>query len=178
SQRKVEREPKVLALLLEQLEVVVAEQRLVEAALGQRRVVLEVTTLHDVLLPRSYQSFGGKLADRLEHPEAWGTRSVAPAQQVLVQERLQHVWIRAGDLLRRLEAAAPGEDAHPPKETLLLRIQEVVAPGDRRPQRLLPRVDATVRPQQIEPLCQTLEQLPGAEDNCTRGRQLERQRQI
>src|SRR5262249_12061728 len=108
-----------------------------------------MATLHVLVLRCLGQSFRGELADRLEHPEARGTSTLAPAQQVLVQERLQHVWIGAGDLLRRLEAAAPREDAHPPKETLLLRIQEVVAPADRRPQRLLSRVDVTARPQEI-----------------------------
>src|SRR5262249_34075378 len=110
-QRKVEREAKILALLLEELKVVVAEQPLVEAAFGQPGIVLDVATLHDLILPSRCQLLGGELANRLEHPEAWDTSTVAPPQEVLIQERLEHVCIGAGDQLGRLEAEAPCEDA-------------------------------------------------------------------
>ncbi len=60
------------------------------------------------------------------------------ADEALVDERLQRVEVRAGDLLRRLERPPPGEDAERAKRALLGRGEQVIAPLDRGPQRALP----------------------------------------
>ena len=97
-------------------------------------------------------------------------RPVTAAKQALVEQRLQHVGVRAGDLLRGLEAAAAGEHAQPPKQCLLVGVKEVVAPGDRRAQRLLPRIHPTSCLEQVEALGEPVEELRRAEDDRARRR--------
>ena len=105
--------------------------------------------------------------------------AVTAAQQALVEQRLQHVGVRAGDLLRGLEAAGSlGEHAQPPKQRLLVAVKEVVAPGDRRAQRLLPRIHPTSCLEQVEALGEPVEELRRAEYDRARRRKLERQRQV
>src|SRR5438067_6692921 len=115
------------------------------------------------------------LADRLQHPEAV---ALADANQALVDERLERVKICVADCFRRLERAAAREDGEPSEELLLVLGQQLVAPLDRRAQRLLARVDGAAGLEQIQPLREPLDELFGREDSDARRRQLERERQV
>src|SRR5262245_45405462 len=88
---------------------------------------------HAGLLAASCEPFACVFTDRLEHPEAL----VRVPDEALVDQRLQRVEFGACDLLRRLERAAAAEDGQAGEELMLLRAQQIVAPLDRRAQRLL-----------------------------------------
>jgi hypothetical protein len=59
------------------------------------------------------------------------------ADKALVDERGERVEVGSADFLRRLERAAAREDGQPREEPLLVFVQQIVAPLDRRPQRRL-----------------------------------------
>ena len=82
------------------------------------------------------------------------------AEQALVDERAERVELGFADLLGGLERAAAGEDGQAGEELLLGLVEQVVAPGDRRPQRLLAlRGVARAAGQQRQPVLEPLEQL-------------------
>ena len=64
------------------------------------------------------------------------------------------------------------------RTALLLLGEQVVAPLDRRPQRLLAWVDAAAGLEQVEPLPEPLEELLGGGNSDTCRRQLEREREL
>ena len=80
-------------------------------------------------------------------------------------------------MLCGLEGAAAGEDGQASEQPLLVLVQEIVAPGDRRPQGLLAcfRVAATF--EQVEALGEALDDLLGREDARSCSCQLDRKRQ-
>ena len=96
----------------------------------------------------SLEPLGRVLPDRLEHPETLPL----PAEQALVDQRLERVDVGVADLLGRLERAAAAEDRQAFEQEPLLFVEEVVAPFDRRPQGLLAGVDPATGLQQVEPL--------------------------
>ena len=59
-----------------------------------------------------------------------------------------------------------------------MRVEQVVAPLDRRAQRLLARVDAAARLEQVEPAREAVEQLLGREHADARRGELEREREL
>ena len=126
--------------------------------LEQREVVVGVAAGERIGLAGLLQPFTRVLADRLQHPVAL----VREAEQALLDERLQRVEVGAADLLGGLQRAAAGEDGERAEETLLLLREQVVAPVDRRPQRLLSRVGVPAALQQVEPLGEALEDLRAA----------------
>jgi hypothetical protein len=77
----------------------------------------------------------GVLADRLKHPVALGRE----AEEALLDERLESVEVGSADVLGRVQRAAPYEDGKRSQYALLFLREEFVAPGDRRPECLLPR---------------------------------------
>src|SRR5438874_12489648 len=111
------------------------------------------------------------LADRLKHPEAL----IRVPEKALVHERLQRVEIGVRDPLGRLEGAAAAEDGKAGEQPLLVFREEVVAPIDRRAQRLLARPGVASCLEQIEPLRKTLEDLGRGEDARAGRGQLERE---
>ena len=117
---------------------------------------------------------GGVLPDRLQHPEAL----VGEAEEALLDERLQRVEIGSCDLLRRVQRAAAREDRERSEETLLFLRQEVVAPSDRRPERLLSRLGVPAAFQQVESLGEALQDLCGRECLRAGGGKLYREREI
>ena len=74
-----------------------------------------------------------KLTDCLQHPVALA----GAAEEALVDERGDCVDVGTADRLGGLERAAAGENGEAGEQVLLLRRQQIVAPGDRRPQRSL-----------------------------------------
>jgi len=105
--------------------------------------------------PALLELLGRVLPDRLQHPEP----IFLPAQQALVDERLERVQVRFADVLCGLEGAAAAEDRAALEQEPLVLVEEVVAPPDRRPQRLLAGVDSAAGLQQVEPLREPVEQL-------------------
>ena len=99
-------------------------------------------------------------------------------EQALVDERLQRVEVCVHDLLGGLERAAAAEDGQPGEEPLLVCREQVVRPGDRRPQRLLARVGVAAGPEQVQSLRDPLDDLCGCEHPDPGGGELERQRQV
>jgi hypothetical protein len=138
--------------------------------LAQRDVVLGVPAAHGVSLAATLQQLASVLADRLQHPEAL----LGVPEQAFVDERLQSVEVCVHDLLGRLERATAPEDGHPGVEPLLVRREQVVRPGDRRPQRLLARVGVATCAEQVQPLRDPLEDLRGCEHADAGGGELER----
>ena len=116
----------------------------------------------------------GVLADRLEQPVPLARQ----AEQALLEQRLERVQVGVADGLGSLEDAAVGEDGEPAEEPSLVVGEEVVRPGDRRPQRLLPRVRVAEASQQVEALAEPLEDLRRRERPRTRGGELDRERQV
>ena len=74
------------------------------------------------------------------------------------------------------EAAA--EDRHAFEQTPLLLIEEVVAPFDRRAQRLLPGINPAAGLQQVEPLGEPVEKLIGREGGDASGGELKGKRKV
>src|SRR5438477_2971945 len=116
----------------------------------------------------------GELPHGLEHRESFAL----PADQALVNERLELVDVRIADLFGGLERAAPVEGRETFEQPLLVRLKEVVAPCDGRPQSLLPRIDPAPGLEEVQSFGESGEQLPGRQDPDPRGRQLQRQRQV
>ncbi len=85
--------------------------------------------------------------------------------------------ILGADVLRRLQPEASGEHRQAPQERLLALVEQVVAPGQRRPQRLLAgHGRAAPRREQVERVVEALDDLLGGEGAHPRRRQLDRQR--
>ena len=114
------------------------------------------------------------LPDRVEHPQA----TAAPAaDEVLDDERLESVEIGVADRLSRLEREASPEDRELPEELLLLRLEQLVAPLDRRAQRSLPgRRVARARREQRQPPVEAREQLVGIQQRDPCRCELDRER--
>ena len=122
----------------------------------------------------SLEPLGCVLPDRLEHPE---TLPLSP-EQALVDQRLERVDVRFADLLGRLERAAAAEDRQAFEQEPLLLAEEVVAPFDRRAQRLLAGIDPAAGLEQVEPFGETVEQLLGGKHGDAGGRELEGEREV
>ena len=105
-------------------------------------------------------------------------RSPVPLDEALGDERGERVQLGAADLLGRLEREAAGEGAEPREELFLAVVEEVVAPGERVAQRLLPRGKvACAAGQKLQALAEPLQHRFGREQRDPRRRQLERERQ-
>ena len=142
--------------------------------LEQREVVVGVTAGERIGLAGLVQPFARILADRLEHPVALGRE----AEQALLDQRLQRVDVGAADLLGGVQGAAAGEDREGADDALLFLGEQVVAPVDRRPQRLLPRVGVAATLEQVEALREALEDLSRRERLGARGGELDGERQL
>ena len=109
-------------------------------ALGQRQEVLGMATSQRLELAGPGELFEAEFTNRLEHAQAQLTVGGAHrSQQVLGHQRIDQVEDLAlvADGCRRLEAAAADEDRQAAKQRLLVRLEQVVAPGDGVAQRLL-----------------------------------------
>src|SRR6187402_1444084 len=114
------------------------------------------------------QQLARVLADRLQHDEA----SAAQAEEALVDERLRELRAGARDVLDRLEGRPSAEDREPAEELLLVRIEELVAPCDRRTEGPL-SLREVPRPgdEQRKPVVEPLEERGGLEYLHARGRE-------
>ena len=121
------------------------------------------------LLAALCQTLPRKLADGLQHAEPWLALRLLLhplPQQVLIHQRLDPIEDihlqrlegtrgRVTDRLGRFQCAAPHKDRQPPEQRLLSRLQQVVAPGDGAPQRLMPLLQVPRPPvEQLQPVLQ------------------------
>src|SRR4051794_17190784 len=111
-----------------------------------------------------FEPLDGVLANRLEHPEA----ALGVPDEALLDQRLERVQVGPGDIFGGLDRAAAGEDAERGEEPLLVGRQEVVAPGDRRAERLLARVGVAAAAEEVETLRQPLQDLSRRENRRAR----------
>ena len=124
------------------------------------------------------------LADHLQQPVARLAGILARHHQRLVDQMRQQVHdllagkaAVAADLLGSVKAEAPREHTEAPQQPGLGRLQEPVAPVQRRLQRLLPRLERSpLVAQQPEGRHQAPRDLGGRQRACTRSRQLDRKR--
>ena len=109
-----------------------------------------------ICLARLLQLVAGVFADRLEHVEARLTvRVVPPDEQILLDERLDQIERAVANGLDHVESGTAGEHGEPREEPLLVWLEQLVAPVDRRSKRLLAVGNVTrASGQQIEPLVQ------------------------
>ena len=99
------------------------------------------------------------------------------AEQALVEEGGERVEIRVADGLRRLERAAAAEHAEPREQLLLGVVEQVVRPGDRRPERRVALLGVPGSLQRVEPVGEAVEERLGREQLRPGGGELERERQ-
>jgi hypothetical protein len=123
---------------------------------------------------RLLEALDREVADGLEHREA----RVAPAQQVVVDERADALQRDVAHALRGLQRAAADEDAEPGEGEALVRPEQVVAPADRRGERALAR-RRVARPgvEELRLPFQPLEDLRRGEQLRTGRGELDRERQ-
>ena len=157
SRQAVERNADVVMLSLERVEPLPRDGGMRLDLPGEREVVLRVPPMQVMRFAHGVEPLGRVLADRLEHPVARPSLRLALPQQALVEQRLERVWVGAGDLLRGLVRAAAGEDGEASEEALLLFCEQVIRPLDRRPQGLLARIGVAPALEQIETLREALE---------------------
>jgi hypothetical protein len=153
--------------------------RLAARRLGERGEVLRVAHSHGVRLAARLELLDRVLPHGLEHREADG----AGAPEVLVEQALGHERrnLRPAGVAhcgRAVDAAAAREHGQPCEQHLLVRLQELVAPVDRRAER--PVADGEVAcavAGELQPSGEELEHLGRGvlTDPC--GRELDRKRE-
>ncbi len=149
----------------------------VEAArvrlLGEPAEELGVSPTEIVRLAGFVELLACVLANRLEHEEAVVADGLEQAQ---VDERGESIELGVADLLRGGERGAAREDGESGEELLACRVEEVVAPLDRRAERALAlRRVAGAAGQQGKSRVEALEEGVHAEQLRARRRQLDRQ---
>ena len=112
-----------------------------EGVVHELEEVVEMPAVDVVGLTRRLELRERVFADRLEHAEARFPRGRGSGRdQAGIQERLEgrrHVEVVPGDRLDSVERDSSSEGSQHPEDLLRIRIQQVVAPVDRRAQRAL-----------------------------------------
>ena len=121
------------------------------------------------------------LADRLQHRESrLFVGALQPSEAVVGQRRepVDDVEVVSADALRGLEGAAAGEHREPHEQALLVRLEQVVAPVDRRAERALALgCVARAALEQLQTVVEPLQQSRRRQDADPRGGELDRKRQ-
>ena len=151
-------------------------------SLGERDVVLRVGIPGGLHLAARVELLGGERADRLQQRVPPGVAH--DAHQPLLDQRVELVQrsvalvVRVADLLHRLECPALVKAGEPPQQPLLLRVEERVAPADRRAERpLAQRQVAIAGGEEVQGVVEPLQQGRGLEDADARGGELQGERQ-
>src|SRR5690242_3892713 len=110
------------------------------------------------------------IADRLEHP----VPLVREAEKAFFDERLERLYVCVGDLLGGFDSAAVCEDGEAAEEGLLVVREQVVAPGNRRPERLLAGIGVSSPVEEIETIGNAFEDLRRRERPRAGGCELDR----
>ncbi len=170
-------------------DLVGAEPFLIEPA-GQAQVVVTVTAPRPGVLIELAQPLRAVLPERVEHPEADRLTRVDAPHDGLLHQGDQDVFhllapqsgVRAGvrvgaDGLRRFQVEVRGEDRESGPEQALQRLAQLVAPPDRRAQRLVARRPRTAPArQQVETVVDASHDLLDGQRAQPYGGELDRQR--
>ena len=136
-----------------------------------------MTPSDDRGLAGSLEEIARELADRLQHPEALLSEpACTSANQALVEERRKDIEVGIADGLGGLQSAAAAEDRESPEEPLLVLVEEVMRPGDRRSQGRVALVGVARAFEQIESRVEAPEQCFGREELRPRGGELDGER--
>src|SRR4051812_45251629 len=100
------------------------------------------------------------------------------AYEAFLDEGFEHVELRGRHLLSCVEPAAAGEDGEPREEPLLALVEQLVAPLDRRAERLLTSVGVAGATEEVEAPLEPAEDLRRGEDVGARRRELDGEREI
>ena len=127
-------------------------------------------------LPGLVEPLPRVFAQRLEQEEAFVAERL---QQALVEERRELVEVGSRDRLGGVEGEGAAKDREAAEGGLGVRVEEVVAPLDRRAQRSLPfrQIDRAAR-QQRQRLVEALQQGGGREELHPRRGELDREREV
>ena len=163
-------------------ECLLGAAELLVCLLGDVGEVLGVPSLCGVGLPVGTQPLECVLADRVEHREArLAVNAAARDDQALVAQRRQEAesgLVVTEHSSRGSERDPAGEDRELLQRRLLDRLEQRVAPVDRRNERLLPsRHVSRAAGEEREPLLQTARDLGQREQPDAGGRELDRERQ-
>ena len=104
------------------------------------------------------------------------TRRSGAAAGAVVGEGVDGRCVGVADLLGGLERATAAKDGEAGEEPLLVVVEEIVAPGDRRPQCRVALVCIAASLSRVEPLTDPLEELLRAEELDPCGGELDRER--
>ena len=86
------------------------------------------------------QALCGVLPHGREHAEArFATWLLLAAKEALVEQPSERIEIGRADRIDRVEGAAPGQDRQPREQRPLCRLEQFVAPFDRRAEGLVTR---------------------------------------
>src|SRR5207248_7591606 len=119
-----------------------------------------------------------ELANRLEHPVALLSEAArAAAEQALVQERGERLEIGVADGLDSLQRAPSAEDAQSREQPLFARVEQVVRPRDRRPERRVSLLGIAGSLEGVESVTEPLEKLLRRQQLRSCSRELERERE-
>src|SRR4029079_16332923 len=118
------------------------------------------------------------LADCFEHPvPVLSEQPGAAAEEALVEQRGERVEVGVADGFGGLQRAAPAEDAEPCEEPLLVLVEQVVGPGDRRPERRGAFLRVARAPERVEPPGEAVEERLRSEQLGPSRGELERERE-
>ena len=153
-----------------------------EGAVHELEEVVEMPAVDVVGLTRRLELRERVFADRLEHAEARFPRGRGSgSDQAGIQECLEgrrHVEVVPGDRLDSVERDSSNEGSQHPEDLLRIRIQQVVAPVDRRAERALAlREIRRAAREQGEGLAEALRRSFGPQDTDAGCCQLDRERE-
>ena len=151
---------------------------LVEVVVRDLQHPLGMAPAQFVLASRLAEPLERELANGLEHPVALlAERSGAAAEQALVEQGGERAEIGVAHQLRGLERAASAEHAEAREQHLLVLVEQVVRPRNRRPQRHVPFLGVARSLQRVEAVGEPVEESLGREQLRPGGGELERERQ-
>ena len=168
----VERDAEVVVVLFEATRPLRLRVHVVCVALvGERREERCVAAPELVRLAGLVEALSRVLADGLEHEEPVVAHRLEQAE---IDQRSERIDVRFGDLLRRRQREAPGEDREAREEPFGALVEQVVAPLDGRPERALPlRRVARALGEQGERRVETPKERLGREQLRSRGGELD-----
>src|SRR5207248_8212048 len=144
--RPIERRTEIVVIGVQAVEprFALAAEEIRLSLLGECQEGLQVPGFDRGHLPGRIQPLRGKLTDRLQHQEARFLELGKASNQALVSQLVEPVHDIAADVLRRtanrldlLDAGAASEDREAFEEPSRARLEQVIAPLDRPPERLL-----------------------------------------
>ncbi len=101
--------------------------------LGELEEILRVTIQKLRRLAARLERLEGELTDRFEHGVAGLCRRGRAPEEVVVDERGEPLDRAAANGLGCFERAAANEDGRPAQVTPLVLVEQIEAPGERRP---------------------------------------------